>query len=39
MKYKLIDHNAYDNSSTVQALKQSAQLGNKAAKNIMAHSA
>lgn len=34
-KFKLVDHNAYDNSSTVLVQKNAVQLSEKAAKNIM----
>lgn len=34
-KFKLVDHNEYDNSSTVLVQKKSVQLSEKATKNIM----
>ena len=38
-KFKLIDHNVYDNSSTVLVQKNAVQLSEKAAKNIMVQQA
>jgi DtxR family Mn-dependent transcriptional regulator len=35
IKLKLAEHNEYDNSSTVQVLKKTVQLSEKAAKNIL----
>jgi DtxR family Mn-dependent transcriptional regulator len=37
MKFKLIDHNDYDNSSTIQVQNKIVQLSEKAAKNILVH--
>ena len=34
-KFKLVEHNEYDNSSTIQVQKKTVQLSEKAARNIM----
>lgn len=35
IKFKLVEHNEYDNSSTIQVQKKTVQLSEKAARNIM----
>lgn len=39
IKFKLLEHNEYDNSSTIQVQKKKVQLSEKAARNILVQSA